>query len=647
MDLEEDLPEDVLSRVVLHCRAPDALAFAGGSRAMLAAATTTARRLFAQTFGRSELPNSLQAAGARAKLFTRLDRARTEDLACLQETFAWAAGHGYCSYLTRTASHKAPEMLEELLTGPKGREGPPLWRAAKRHQPGAVALLLEMQAEVEKGKAGTTPLFWSARHGDVASVGRLLERGASPLIATGLKDEKGQGLRGGDCPLSAVLWPPLAEPSEGRVEALRLMASSLTSAQRSEVTACRAMSAAAGSGALPYVSVLLEAGCSSQVNEPDVETPLLVALNRGCSEVAELLLAKDKSVTPTTINATLPSGKSALHLAAERGDARLLGLLLRARANADATTSSGRSALHLAVEHGHELAVHALCKHDGTQLRHLVQQTPNGASPICLAERRGKPSLILPMLRCYHRQLRQRYLAGKLGDAGDKVSHTTLTALCLQYRDHLFISSEPDPNAKIFSQAAKVASQILLPDTEEDVNASRYKRVLDQTRWTGVDAALEGRGRLRNQLDLALGARARTTSADRKFPQRRPWGSALVKPRGPKAPPAGALQAPQAPQASQASQARSQAASGTSCPSSQSLAAFSRPSRPSSQGQSQSQSGLRTSTGLRPCEAMAAEDAMQDLLQDFLAGDTEEPGPRNASPSVCGDGGMYSSDEAE
>lgn len=57
------------------------------------------------------------------------------------------------------------------------------------------------------------------------------------------------------------------------------------------------------------------------------------------------------------INLTLASGKSPLHLAAERGDRRVLQLLLRARATLDATTSSGRTALHLAVEHDYEQAV--------------------------------------------------------------------------------------------------------------------------------------------------------------------------------------------------------------------------------------------------------------------------------------------------
>ena len=141
--------------------------------------------------------------------------------------------------------------------------------------------------------------------------------------------------------------------------------------------------------------------------------------------------------------------------------------MLEARASLDAATSSGRTALHLAVEHDQEQALQVLCAHPGTKVRHLLQQTPNGASPFCLAERRGKPSLILPMLRCYHRHLRERYLAGKLGDAGDRISDPSLTAMCLKYRDTLFLN-DGEAAAKVVSQSAKVACLQLAPEKEEE-----------------------------------------------------------------------------------------------------------------------------------------------------------------------------------
>ena len=276
-------------------------------------------------FGRAEFPGSLQKAGGRrAKLFGRLDRARSEQASCVQETFAWAAGHGYCSFLTSTAARveqtSEPKVLQELLNGPGKPREPPLWRAAKRNQPGAVALLLEMRADAERSSRGTTPLFWAARHGDVASVRRLLELHASPLASTSHARPEAQQQPnaprhpGGECPLSAVLLPPAAEVSGQRLESLQLMAEALTAEQRSEATARRALLAACSTpGAVPYVAVLLDAGCGVASQAPaqaqvpaaqapprvplapeaDLETPLLAALNRGCLDVAELLFAKD------------------------------------------------------------------------------------------------------------------------------------------------------------------------------------------------------------------------------------------------------------------------------------------------------------------------------------------------------------------
>lgn len=146
LDFAEDLSDDVLSRVVLHCRARDALSFATCSRSSLAAADVMAHRLFVQTFG---LPNT--APAGRAKMFSRLDRARSKPLSPEHlETFSWAAGHGYCTFLSQAARQSDPPLVHLLNGRRNGSEGiPPLWRAAKRHQAAAVVLLLELRADAE------------------------------------------------------------------------------------------------------------------------------------------------------------------------------------------------------------------------------------------------------------------------------------------------------------------------------------------------------------------------------------------------------------------------------------------------------------------------------------------------------------------
>ena len=268
LDFVEDLSDDVLSRVVLHCCARDALCFAASSRSALAASDVMAHRLFMQTFGTSDLPATLTTTQSRAKIFNRLDRARpnAQFPEHLRETFSWAAGHGYCSFLVQAAARQSWDgrPSPHLLNGRPNSEGipPPLWRAAKRHQAAAVTLLLELRADPEPwfvmvcldlprfalcpcshftpgrcirldqllveivlklcdaclikvvkpqecaGKGGTTALFWSARHGDVPSVRALLKAGASPLHGSVTVSEPSRGLPrypGGECALSAAL----------------------------------------------------------------------------------------------------------------------------------------------------------------------------------------------------------------------------------------------------------------------------------------------------------------------------------------------------------------------------------------------------------------------------------------------------------
>lgn len=343
-------------------------------------------------------------------------------------------------------------------------------------------------------------------------------------------------------------------------------------------------------GLVPYVSVLVDHLGAFPADPVAEETPLLVALNSGFSEVAELILTDRRAAA--SINLTLPSGKSALHLAAERGDARLLAMLLRARAQLDAVTSSGRTALHLAVEHDYEQAVRVLCQHEGTKVQHLVQETPNGASAVCLAERRGKPGLILPMLRCYHHHLRERFLAGKLQDVHDRVSDPQLTSLCLKYRDTLFLSEE-NSNTKPVTQSGKVAAMRLVPEVVPEDKLRRYQRVLEKTRWAGLDQDLVGRGSLRAQMDLGRRKGRRSTSE-----ARRPWGAAAAKER---------------PKSSQGP-----AFHGTACPPSSQLAK------------------AKPAPSKREAAAIAVEDEMQELMLDFF-----ETGRADVTDAM----GMYSSEE--
>lgn len=90
IDLAEDLPDDVLARVLAHGRAREAGRCAATARALRAAAESTAQRLWAQLFGAS----TCHGLDGWAKAWNRLDLARSEELGKVKESFVWAAGHG-------------------------------------------------------------------------------------------------------------------------------------------------------------------------------------------------------------------------------------------------------------------------------------------------------------------------------------------------------------------------------------------------------------------------------------------------------------------------------------------------------------------------------------------------------------------------
>ena len=87
-----------------------------------------------------------------------------------------------------------------------------------------------------------------------------------------------------------------------------------------------------------------------------VETPVADAVMRGDSAMVRRLIKQGLDV-----NASQPDGMSALHWAAQRGDAGAAQLLMYAGARVDAVTRNGNyTPLHLAARQGKTEAVKAL-----------------------------------------------------------------------------------------------------------------------------------------------------------------------------------------------------------------------------------------------------------------------------------------------
>eukprot|EP00392_Amoebophrya_sp_AT5.2_P014748 g14909.t1 len=189
--------------------------------------------------------------------------------------------------------------------------------------------------------------------------------------------------------------------------------------------------AAAGTGPPPG---------GGQEGQRDVaKTPLLAAVMNDQGKAAEYLLEHAARETMMELDVPLASGKTAFYLACERGQTRLVKQLLRAGASLDTQTCHGKTPLHAAVEKSHEGITAILCE-NAVDVRHITKRTKgeHGVSPFMLAEKRGKASLILPMLRAYHRQVRKRHLLRQCGDDVGDVTHPYLTQKLLEFKSALF-----------------------------------------------------------------------------------------------------------------------------------------------------------------------------------------------------------------
>lgn len=88
----------------------------------------------------------------------------------------------------------------------------------------------------------------------------------------------------------------------------------------------------------------------------EIAATLRLAASHGANKIAQLLIDEVESLDA----ADPQTGHTALHLAAARGDYRLVGALLRAGASPDRQDEAGRSALHLAAAGGWPRAARAL-----------------------------------------------------------------------------------------------------------------------------------------------------------------------------------------------------------------------------------------------------------------------------------------------
>ncbi|HEX9582435.1 MAG TPA: ankyrin repeat domain-containing protein [Gemmatimonadales bacterium] len=136
-------------------------------------------------------------------------------------------------------------------------------------------------------------------------------------------------------------------------------------------------------GALSFGALILAA--------PIPDSPVADAARSGDLEAVRTLLRQGADV-----NAAQGDGMTALHWAAQNGDAPMLRVLLYAGANAEATTRlGGYTPLHLASQQGLGEAVKVLLE-GGSK---AAAETTTGASAIHLAAAAGRPDAVAVLLQ--------------------------------------------------------------------------------------------------------------------------------------------------------------------------------------------------------------------------------------------------------
>ena len=246
----------------------------------------------------------------------------------------------------------------------------PLVLSIQYRHPDIAALLLEMapsaadaKVNVKVPKDGSSPLYAAAGYGYAELVRLLLAAGAEVDITN----------KAGATPLSHAVH-------RGQMAVVEVLLAAGADAGGKD--------GASGGGVGGGAGVLLTAVHSGNVAM--VERVLMAAARKAEGEAAEGGGRKTATAALLrVVRAPGEDGSTALHLACERGNARIAALLLRAGAEADATiTSTGASPLMMAAKAG-SAAVLRLLLDAGADRNRRAGAKLHGAGALYLAAQNG------------------------------------------------------------------------------------------------------------------------------------------------------------------------------------------------------------------------------------------------------------------
>jgi len=151
---------------------------------------------------------------------------------------------------------------------------------------------------------------------------------------------------------------------------------------------------AAGAGDQDTVERLLAAGADPEGRVPSGATALIVAAQNGYDPIVVVLIAAGADGNAVTSGEAAQAGRTALHFAAQNGHQEVVATLLAQEVSVDARTGQGFTPLHLAAESGHAATARVLIGAGAD----IEARNQSGATPLISAIMDGQDETAIALL---------------------------------------------------------------------------------------------------------------------------------------------------------------------------------------------------------------------------------------------------------